>query len=91
MPRFALLILLLLALPAWSAKVSIQGVHSMSESEAIDLISDSGNLSMLSVLERYSAAEREEEVRAVYDDAIEELRDAYNDAIEDLRDSRSDD
>ncbi|MFP6865321.1 MAG: BamA/TamA family outer membrane protein [Roseibacillus sp.] len=39
MPRLALLILLPLALPAWSAKVSIQGVHSMSESEAIDLIS----------------------------------------------------
>lgn len=55
--------------------------------EAIDLIRDSGDLSMLSVLERYSAAEREEAVRAVYDDAIEELRDAYNDAIEDLRGS----
>ena len=65
--------------------------HPDVRMEAIDLISDSGDLSMLSVLERYSAAEREEEVRAVYDDAIEELRDAYNDAIEDLRDSRFDD
>jgi len=43
--------------------------------EAIDLIVDSGDLSLLSVLESYAASEREEDVRGVYDDAIEDLRD----------------
>ena len=44
--------------------------------EAIDMIVDSEDVTMITVLESYAASEREEEVREVYEEAIEDLRDS---------------
>ena len=44
--------------------------------EAIDMIADSEDVTMITVLESYAASEREEEVREVYQEAIEDLRDS---------------